>query len=141
MRTKGVVGTPLWMAPEIIAGERRYGPSADVYSFGIVMWEIAARDKPWSEVQDDFLLDALLRVITSGQRPAVDSEWPYGYVAVMRQCWATDPQSRPTFDQVAAQLREDVQVPLFFSHHRVIIAFFSVSKCSFLTVIRSLRVS
>ena len=109
-RTKRV-GTPLWMAPEVLAGERTYGKSADVYSFGIVMWEVAARCYPWEEVQDADLLDALLCLITSGQRPAVDSEWPDGYVAVMRQCWATDPQNRPTFDQVAVQLKlEEVRL-------------------------------
>ena len=102
MRTKGV-GTPLWMAPEVLAG-RKYGPSADVYSYGIVMWEIAARCAPWNEVQGKFLLDELLTVITAERRPAVDSEWPGLYVAVMRRCWATDPRSRPAFAQVVTML-------------------------------------
>ena len=102
MRTKGV-GTPLWMAPEVLAG-RKYGPSADVYSYGIVMWEIAARCEPWNEVQGKFLMDALLRLITAEQRPAVESGWPEGYVALMRKCWATDPHNRPTFYQIVSLL-------------------------------------
>ena len=105
MRTKGV-GTPLWMAPEVLAG-RKYGPSADVYSFGIVLWEIAARCDPWSEVQGKFFLDALLKLITGEQRPAVESGWPGGYVAVMRRCWATHPQSRPAFAEVVALLDQN----------------------------------
>ena len=36
------VGTMLWMAPEVIQGEL-YGREADVYSYGIVLWEIAAQ--------------------------------------------------------------------------------------------------
>ena len=101
-RTKGV-GTPLWMAPEVLAG-RKYGLSADVYSYGIVMWEIAARCDPWNDVHTNFFLDVLLKLITAEQRPAVDSGWPGGYVAVMRRCWATEPQSRPAFAQVVTLL-------------------------------------
>ena len=104
MRTIGV-GTPLWMAPEVLA-YKQYDQSADVYSYGIVMWEIAARcSDPWSDVQGPFLMNSLLARITAGQRPAVDSGWPGGYVAVMRRCWATDPRSRPAFAEISTLLQ------------------------------------
>ncbi len=32
-------GTPSWTAPEVIRGEK-YGEAADIYSFGIIMWEV-----------------------------------------------------------------------------------------------------
>ena len=73
MRTKGV-GTPLWMAPEILAGERHYGPSADVYSFAIVMWEIASRKEPWEHVRSVCLGNALLELIIAEQRPTIGGE-------------------------------------------------------------------
>lgn len=38
----GGLGTYQWMAPEVIS-HSRYTESADVYSFGIVLWECAAR--------------------------------------------------------------------------------------------------
>ena len=44
--TKGI-GTLLWMAPEIMEGSAMYGQPADVYSFGIVLWEITTRSLPW----------------------------------------------------------------------------------------------
>ena len=109
MRTQNV-GTPLWMAPEVLAG-RKYGPSADVYSFGIVMWEIAARCQPWSDVRESFLLDALLKRIMADQRPAVDSAWPHSYVVVMRECWATEPQTRPAFAEIVALLEWEPCTP------------------------------
>jgi len=47
--TQGV-GTPLWMAPEIfLETSSNYGPKVDVYSYGIIMWELAMRAHPWSE--------------------------------------------------------------------------------------------
>ena len=46
--TKGV-GTPLWMAPELLVGGTKYGPEVDLYSFAIILWELATRKVPWEE--------------------------------------------------------------------------------------------
>ena len=40
MKRKGFVGTPRWMAPEMMKSEVEIGPSVDIYSFGVVMWEV-----------------------------------------------------------------------------------------------------
>ena len=104
-RTKGV-GTPLWMAPEIIAG-KAYGPSADVYSFGIVMWEIAAQAVPWTDVPDsNFFMSKLLELITEEVRPPVDPAWPSAYSSLMARCWATLPSARPSFFEARAELEK-----------------------------------
>src|SRR3569623_1366021 len=75
--TKGL-GTPLWMAPEVLAGQA-YTYSADVYSYAIVMWEIAAQAEPWPNVQGSFIAPKLLTLIRAGRRPVVDSAWPAAY--------------------------------------------------------------
>ena len=43
----GQAGTFHWMAPEVLEN-CRYTEKADVYSFGIVMWEILAREPPFA---------------------------------------------------------------------------------------------
>lgn len=42
----GKIGTYQWMAPEVIKSQK-YTEMADVFSFGIILWEIAARDAPY----------------------------------------------------------------------------------------------
>jgi serine/threonine protein kinase len=42
----GKIGTPHWMAPEILRGEK-YSSAADVYSFGVILWEMMTLDIPY----------------------------------------------------------------------------------------------
>jgi LRR receptor-like serine/threonine-protein kinase FLS2 len=100
--TKGV-GTPLWMAPEVMAG-RKYGPSADVYSYAILLWEIASHSVPWEHVQGPFFMEQLRQRIEAGERPSVDAAWPSDFVSIMQQCWAGDVSSRPSFATVVTLL-------------------------------------
>jgi serine/threonine protein kinase len=38
------------MAPELLRGAKAYGPEIDVYSFGIIMWELLTCRMPWDEL-------------------------------------------------------------------------------------------
>eukprot|EP00741_Cyanophora_paradoxa_P016457 tig00020918_g15890.t1 len=49
--TQGKVGSFPWMAPEIMRMQR-YTPAADVFSYGVVMWEIATRQSPFPDAVD-----------------------------------------------------------------------------------------
>eukprot|EP00048_Salpingoeca_helianthica_P009386 m.134857 g.134857 ORF g.134857 m.134857 type:complete len:1046 (-) comp14854_c0_seq4:70-3207(-) len=97
------VGTPLWMAPEVIAGEQ-YGLSADVFSFGVVMWEIASQELPWNDITTKFLLNTLLQRLRDEIRPPIQPDWPAAYVSLMTACWATTPTARPAFAEILQRL-------------------------------------
>lgn len=43
------IGTYQWMAPEVISGQV-YTEKADVFSFGIILWEIASREPPYRSI-------------------------------------------------------------------------------------------
>jgi len=108
--TKGV-GTPLWMAPELFIGGTKYGPEVDVYSFGMIMWELATRKVPWAEeiaeTQYIYFFGALSKALEDGDRPGVPAEAVQvapEFVALMQACWATDPAARPAAGAVAAEL-------------------------------------
>ena len=103
--TRGV-GTPLWMAPEIIAG-RKYGYSADVWSFAIVLWELASQEEPWTDIQSSSVFSlALLEAIEDGRRPPISADWPQGYVDLMMQGWQYDPAARPPFETILDTLKK-----------------------------------
>ena len=108
--TKGV-GTPLWMAPELFVGGTKYGPEVDIYSFGMIMWELATRKVPWAEeiaeTQYIYFFGALSKALEDGNRPGVPAEAVQvapEFVALMQQCWATDAGVRPAAAAVAAKL-------------------------------------
>lgn len=100
--TKGI-GTLLWMAPEILGG-KLYGSGADVYSYAIVLWEIAAQSEPWADLRGDFLGDLLLERILAGERLPIDPRWPRDFVALMQRCWQLDSSERPTFVEIGSFL-------------------------------------
>ena len=99
------VGTPMWMAPEVLQGAHgfaKYGPLVDVYSFGIVMYEIGTGKMPYNDFDELFnsgemQAHELLDLIAEGTRPAVPPGIPPPYLALMCRCWSGDPSERPPF--------------------------------------------
>ena len=69
--TKGV-GTPLWMAPELFVRGTQYGPEVDVYSFGIILWELVREGcagKACAVSLRGFALDLLLILCDGAGHP------------------------------------------------------------------------
>eukprot|EP00730_Choanoeca_flexa_P002401 TRINITY_DN11035_c0_g1_i1.p1 TRINITY_DN11035_c0_g1~~TRINITY_DN11035_c0_g1_i1.p1 ORF type:complete len:130 (+),score=15.57 TRINITY_DN11035_c0_g1_i1:22-411(+) len=96
------VGTLLWLSPEIHDGQR-YSLSSDVYSFGIVLWEIASRLQPWMDKKTSWqITDSVL----AGERPPLDAcrPAPEEYIALMQLCWKQDADERPSFGECLSQL-------------------------------------
>jgi serine/threonine protein kinase len=97
-------GTPQWMAPEMIeavySGEdkAKYTQAVDVYSFGIVMWEVMTRHAPWKKYKRFF---EVWKRVLKGERPRIrdrDAEnAPRGYMELMKDCWSQNPSKRPSF--------------------------------------------
>lgn len=103
------VGSILWMSPEVFRGDQNYGPAVDVYSFGMVLWELTTRKIPWYDIrtqETEFFLE-LNRALQSGRRPTIPDDvvarFP-SFVAVLEACWAGDPADRPDFSHVANDL-------------------------------------
>ncbi|MDP2436532.1 MAG: protein kinase [archaeon] len=93
----GATGTPKWMAPEVLMN-KEYDETADVYSFGIVLWEMVTGQEPFPDCDSySTLLD---RIVTNAERPPVPDSCPAKLKALIRACWDADPKRRPSFDKI-----------------------------------------
>ncbi|CAN0192791.1 unnamed protein product [Ectocarpus sp. 6 AP-2014] len=82
-----------WSAPEVLESERSSYES-DVYSFGIVVWEVASRELPWAKkTRPRDILTAVLR----GVRPSFHVDAPADVVDIAKACWCGEPKERTTF--------------------------------------------
>ncbi|GAA0173959.1 non-receptor serine/threonine protein kinase [Lithospermum erythrorhizon] len=99
----GVRGTLPWMAPELLSGKtNRVSEKIDVYSFGIVMWELLTGDEPYSDMHCASVIGG---IVNDSLRPEIptwcDPEWK----SLMESCWASDPSKRPSFGEISQKLR------------------------------------
>ena len=95
--TMSVRGTHRWMAPEFfINSDARVNKRCDVFSYGMVLYEIFAHEIPFS---DHDSLEVVL-AIHEGKHPPIPPEAPLYIQQLMRSCWEHDPHDRPTFEQI-----------------------------------------
>eukprot|EP00879_Flechtneria_rotunda_P006938 GHRR01007285.1.p1 GENE.GHRR01007285.1~~GHRR01007285.1.p1 ORF type:complete len:862 (+),score=270.91 GHRR01007285.1:709-3294(+) len=90
-------GTITHTAPEVL-GSGHLSPAADVYSFGIMMWELYTNSSAYQNMHYGAVVE---RVVLRGERPHLPPDAPDEYNMLMSMCWAADPKDRPDFSQVA----------------------------------------
>jgi serine/threonine protein kinase len=98
----GNTGTLRYMAPEVALGES-YNQSVDVYSFGIIFWQVLKGKIPFEEMNKKMFFD---KVVRGKFRPLLDSLWPKSLCDLLESCWHEDYQRRPTFGEVVVRLDE-----------------------------------
>eukprot|EP01102_Stenamoeba_stenopodia_P016672 TRINITY_DN584_c0_g1_i2.p1 TRINITY_DN584_c0_g1~~TRINITY_DN584_c0_g1_i2.p1 ORF type:complete len:364 (-),score=55.04 TRINITY_DN584_c0_g1_i2:127-1218(-) len=108
---------PFWLAPEVMT-DQPYSEKMDVYSFGIILWELHVRQHPYSEypVSSNFA-SKLENAIIDGLRPTFGPRWtafpdlfvplPHTeYVTLAEECWSPDPEDRPDFNVILNRLHK-----------------------------------
>ncbi|KAI3439563.1 Protein kinase domain-containing protein [Psidium guajava] len=113
--TKGFTGTYRWMAPEMIK-EKHHTKKVDVYSFGIVMWELLTALTPFEDMTPE---QAAFAVSQKNARPPLPPECPPAFRHLISRCWSSNPDKRPYFDEIVSILERYAESlerdPEFFS--------------------------
>lgn len=96
------VGTQAYKAPEIFQGNP-YGPAVDVYSFAIMACEIMSENMAYQGI-DDFDIKVINNIINGSLRPEFSENVNENLQDLIRKCWDSDPECRPTFAEIFDEL-------------------------------------
>mmetsp|Transcript_51400 Transcript_51400/g.133731 ORF Transcript_51400/g.133731 Transcript_51400/m.133731 type:complete len:218 (+) Transcript_51400:2-655(+) len=99
------------MAPEVASGTD-YEAAADVFSFGMLLWEIFRLEVPFRDVSPS----EVSKLLGAGHRPQIvpdefPPEFPEDLITLMTDCWANDPDQRPEFEFIVETLDEFLPRP------------------------------
>jgi serine/threonine protein kinase len=100
----GNTGSLRYMAPEIALSEP-YNLTADVYSFGLLLWQVCSLDLPYDGMTRR---DHAEYVVRGSERPTLSSTWSTALRIVMKRSWEPNPATRPSMDSIHKILRQEI---------------------------------
>ncbi|PKC57586.1 kinase-like protein [Rhizophagus irregularis] len=95
-----IYGVIPYIAPEIFGG-KTFSKESDVYSMGMIMWELTTGCKPFANVEHD---SDLIYEIIDGKRPEITEDTPEDFANLMKKCWNSDPKKRPFAEKICKSL-------------------------------------
>ncbi|RHZ86334.1 hypothetical protein Glove_52g88 [Diversispora epigaea] len=98
---KNIFGVLPYIAPEVLSGDEEYTKAADVYSFGIVAYEIVTGFPPYPDIPHD---NDLALKICNGLRPKIPFNTPKLFTRMIMRCWDARVTHRPTFEELRDEL-------------------------------------
>ncbi|XP_060572667.1 mitogen-activated protein kinase kinase kinase 7-like isoform X2 [Ruditapes philippinarum] len=90
-------GSAAWMAPEVFEGSN-YSEKCDVFSWGIILWEVFTRRKPFDEIGGPAF--RIMWAVHNGTRPPLIRNLPKALELLMTRSWSSNPAERPSMAEV-----------------------------------------
>jgi serine/threonine protein kinase len=100
----GNTGSLRYMSPEVARCEP-YNLTADVYSFGLLLWQVCSLMLPYDGMNRQ---DHSELVVYGNERPPLDSSWSTPLRILMKRAWEPDPSVRPSMDSIYKILRREI---------------------------------
>ena len=113
------IGNYRYTAPEALCGSFSipYSKEIDVYSFGILFWEILTGCIPFRELHENpETCDKIEKMIIDGYRPSLDKipkDIPRCIIEIIKDCWNSKPNKRPKFEKIIAILTIILQLDIY----------------------------
>ncbi|KAL4003079.1 Fer-related kinase 1 [Acanthocheilonema viteae] len=91
-----------WLAPETMQ-QRIFSPKTDVWSFGVLVWEVYADGKePYPGLSN---IQARAKIVVQNYRMEMPKTAPSAVSKLVYRCWKTDPSERPSFAEIHRKLK------------------------------------
>uniref|UniRef100_A0A665WD33 Mitogen-activated protein kinase kinase kinase 7 n=1 Tax=Echeneis naucrates TaxID=173247 RepID=A0A665WD33_ECHNA len=103
-------GSAAWMAPEVFEGSN-YSEKCDVFSWGIILWEVITRKKPFDEIGGSAF--CIMWAVHRGTRPPMIKDLPEPIETLMTRCWDKEPSQRPSMEEVKNTMNHLMKVLAF----------------------------
>lgn len=97
-----VRGTCSYMAPELLLNQSSNTKASDVYSLGVVLWELLEGKRPWQDKTPEQIINI---VGHQNQSLLIRGSWPPEYKELIRAMLAKNPDQRPTMSDCVAKLK------------------------------------
>ncbi|RIA91514.1 kinase-like domain-containing protein [Glomus cerebriforme] len=91
-----IYGVIPYIAPEVFK-DTAFTKESDIYSIGMIMWELTTGCKPFANVEHDIIL--IIRII-DGKRPEITSDTPECFANLIKRCWSSNTSERPSIAEI-----------------------------------------
>lgn len=96
-----IAGTLPWMPPELFKDQPN-SKASDIYSLGVLFWEVAARKRPLEGVKAEVMP---YQILERDELEPIPQETPIKFARLIRFCWQKTPNARPNAAEVIQQLK------------------------------------